>query len=271
MGFRGVLIIIVVVALACVGCTSPGTAYAYRDALIQPLATSSVVQPSTSQAFVITFPVRNTDNQPMTVGYDIRQNVIADPLPIDPLSGAVVQSGSVLIPAFGTVNVTLSVPAQATAGSYAWSIILDPGGLIAERNETNNTATKRIEVADFDISFAATPVITVPPTPATDLTIAFSITNTNNVAAAAPTAASVNVTVTIDGGTAVVPTSISAGTPLAAATFPLAVGAGLTVPVSITVARPAIGNHAYTIVLTPTVADSNVPNNTALASTPVAN
>lgn len=269
MGFRRILGIIVV-TLACVGCTSPGTAYAYLDALIQPLASSSVVQPSTSQAFVITFPVRNTDNLPMTVGYDIRQNVIADPLPIDPLSGAVVQSGSVLIPAFGTVSVTLSVPAQATAGSYAWSIILDPGGLIAERNEANNTATKRVEVADFDISFAATPVITVPPTPATDLTIAFSITNTNNVAAA-PTAANVNVMVTIDGGTAVVPTSISAGTPLAAATFPLAVGAGLTVPVSITVARPAIGNHTYTIVLTPTVADSNVPNNTALASTPVAN
>lgn len=269
MGFRGFLIICAT-AFACVGCTSPGTAYAYLDVVAQPTVSSSIVQPSTSQAFVITFPVRNSYNQDLTVGYDIRQNVIADPI-VPTSGGPPVQSTIVLVPAFSTVNVTLSVPAQATAGSYAWSIILDPGSLIAERNETNNTATKRIEVADFDIFFAATPVITVPAAPATDLTIAFSITNTNNVAAAAPTSASVNVAVSIDAGTPVTPTSISAGTPLAVATFPIAVGAGLTVPVSITVARPAIGNHTYTIVLTPTVADSNVPNNTVIVSTPVAN
>lgn len=257
------------IAFAGLGCTSPGKPYAYLDVLIQPSVVSSVPQPSTAQAFVLTFPVRNAHNQGLTVAYDIRKNTIADP--IDPMSGTVAQSGSVSVPAFSTVNVTLSLPAH-TAGPHAWSIILDPAGLIAERSETNNTATLTVHVADFDVSFGSpSPVVTVPPAPGTDLTIDFAITNTNNAGAAAPTSADVNVAITIDGGGAVTVTSISAGAPLAAATLPITVAAGATVPVRITVQRPAVGNHTYTIVLTPTVADSNVPNNTALVSTPVAN
>jgi hypothetical protein len=270
MGLRRVMAFIIIAA-AVHGCTSPGTAYGYLDVLVQPSAYSSVVQPSTSQAFVITFPVRNTHNQALTVAYDIHENVIADP--IAPTSGPVAAggSGSVTVPAFGTVNVALAIPAKA-AGSYAWSIVLDPGGLISERNETNNTATLRVEVADFDVSFGApAPQVTVPPATG-DLTIDFAITNTNNAAAAAPTSADVNVAITIDGAGAVTVTSISSGSPLGPpGPLPITVGAGVTVPVSITVQRPAVGNHTYTIVLTPTVADSNVPNNTALVVTPSVN
>jgi subtilase family serine protease len=226
-----------------------------------------VAQPSTSQVFDVVFPVRNTSNQPLTVAYDIHENVIADP--IDPTSGPAV-TGSVTVPAFGVVSVTQSIPVQA-AGSHAWSIILDPGGLIAERNEANNTATLRVEVADFDVSFGSpAPQVTVPPV-AGDLTIDFAITNTNNAAAAAPTSADVNVAITIDGGGAVTVTSISSGAPLAADPLPITVGAGLTVPVRLTVQRPAVGNHTYTIVLTPTVADSNTANNTTLVVTPSVN
>lgn len=267
MGFRGIVLIIFAV-LACVGCSSPGTSYGYLDVLIQPSASTSVAQPSTNQPFIITFPVRNTHSQGLTVAYDIHTNVIADP--IIATSGAVAQSGSVAIPAFGTVNVTLSLPIQ-TAGSHAWSIVLDPSSLITERSEANNTATLRVEVADFDVSFGSpAPLVTVPPS-AGDLTIDFAITNTNNVAAAAPTLADVNVAITIDGSTAVTVTTISSGAPLAADPLPITVSAGLTVPVRITVPRPAIGNHTYTIVLTPTVADSNVPNNTTMVVTPSVN
>jgi hypothetical protein len=269
MGLRRVLAFIIIAA-AVHGCTSPGTAYGYLDVLVQPSAYSSVVQPSTSQAFVITFPVRNTHNQALTVAYDIHENVIADP--IDPTSDiSPMVSGSVVVPAFGTVKVTQSIPIQA-AGSHAWSIVLDPGGLINERNETNNTATLRVEVADFDVSFGApAPQVTVPPVTG-DLTIDFAITNTNNAAAASPTSADVNVAITIDGAGAVTVTSISSGSPLGPpGPLPITVGAGVTVPVSITVQRPAIGNHTYTIVLTPTVADSNVTNNTTLVVTPSVN
>ena len=267
MGFRGLLILVAVV-LACVGCTSPGTNYGYLDVLIQPTATSSVAQPSTSQAFVITFPVRNTHDQALTVAYDIRQLALPTDLPT---SGSSVQTGTLSIPAFGTVNATLSLPAKA-AGSYTWSIVLDPTNLIAERNETNNTAVITVSVADFDVFFGSpAPTVTVPPTAMADLILDLAITNTNNVGAAAPTSASVNVAITIDGAGAVTVTSIMAGAPLATVTPPFVVGAGTTVPVRITVQRPAIGNHTYTIVLTPTVADSNVPNNTVIVSTPVAN
>jgi hypothetical protein len=268
MGFRAILLMVVLV-LAGLGCTSPGKGYAYLDVLIQPFATSSVFQPSTSQIFTLTFPVRNTYDQPVTVGYDIHQNVTADP--IDPLSGPVVQNGSVEVPAFGTVNVTLSLPVQ-TAGPHSWSIALDPTGVLAEQNETNNTATRTLAVADYDVSFGLpSPAVTVSLTPASPLTIDFAITNTNNVAAALATTANVNVAITVDSGTAVTPLTISAGAPLAAATLPIAVAAGATVPVRMTVPWPGTGSHVYTIVLTPVVADSNVPNNTTVVTVPVAN
>lgn len=269
MDFRGVSILIAAV-LALAACNSPGKPYAYLDVLIQPSVSSSVPQPSTSQAFVLTFPVRNTHNQELTVAYDIRKNVIADP--IDPASGAVAQSGTVAVPAFGTVHVALNVPAQA-AGPHAWSIILDPAGLIAERSEANNAATLTVNVADFDVTFAASPAPTVvSPIPvAGDLTLTFSITNTNNAAAAAPTPADVNIDITIDGATPVAPTSIMSGDPAAADPLPISVAAGATVPVTITVPRPAIGNHTYTIVLVPTVPDASTANNTVMVSVPVAN
>ncbi len=275
MGFRGFLIIGAVV-LACVSCTSPGKGYGYLDVLIQPAAFSTPVQPMTTQAFVITFPVRNTYNQDLTVAYYIYQNTgfnhanPSDPLnPIVPNSGSIVQSSSVLIPAFGTVNVTLNVLAQP-ADVYAWSIVLDPANLIAERNETNNTGTVIVTSADFDVSFdpLTVPQISVPASG--DLTVTFGITNTNNIAIAVPTSASVNVTITLDGVTPVMPTSVSAGSPLVLGSLPIIVAAGATVPVSINIPRTT-GSHTYTILLTPTVYDSNVSNNTTLVAAPFAN
>lgn len=252
----------IAVVLLLLSCSAPGKPYSFEDVRIGGTPTRTLAYPTTSQGFTITVPVRSSRASARTVDYEFRENTD----PADPLSGAVIATGSVVVPAFSApVNVSLVRPAQ-TAGTKTYSLILDPADLLNEVYEDNNISTITVPVGDYDIDFSGSTAVQTPFPSSGDLTITLSIANTTNPAAT-PQASSVAIGITIDGSvTTVVPTSINGGAPAA-----VAVAADSTVPVTITVPRPAPGTHTYTITLTPTPADGPDADNEIMIITPTVN
>lgn len=254
--------LLVVVAI---GCTSPGQAYGYLDVKFSGVLAATPAQPAVNKALSLGFTIRNTYNQPLS-GITYRVFPVTSLTPTLTLGTQIGTDVTVSIPAYGSLYQTAAIPAQATAGDYSYAVVLDQSNTIAEQDETNNTAVITLTVADLDIAFG-TPSASVdtPPVSPGDLTLHFVITNTANADAAAPLPANVTYVITIDA--VVMPITPVTST----LSSPVTVASGVSVPATVTVARPAIGSHTYTITLTSSVSESSTTNNTAIATVPVAN
>jgi CARDB len=190
------------------------------------------------------------------VAWEIREN--SDPLV--PTSGPIIASGVTDIVAFGSSAQTFALGGLAK-GTHTYAVIVDPTNVIAEQNETNNTARLSVLVADQDLSFGSpAPLITWPSTPnITDQpTLTFTILDTVNVAQVAPSAVSVPYAITVNG----VALSLIAPTPTSPVTM---TPVGVTPPVTqVIVTLPALGTAGlfiYTITLSPAAGDDSVTTN----------
>ncbi len=262
--------VLAVVALALTGCVSPGQPYTYLDIKFSVLPVLTPAQPTTNQSVSVAFAIQNTWNQDLLgVPYVVYQN--SDPLV--PTSGTVVvPTTTVDIPAFGSVPVTFTIPAQA-AGNYTYSVVLDQAQLFAERDFTDNTATFNVTFADQDISFGTpAPVINDLSNPSnplhTDpLSVTFYIQNTVNFAQTAPQPVPVTWQVQLNGVVVAGPTTLSVppSTTTPNPALPPPAVPPVVTPTPVTWALPATGSaggFTYVIILScPTGLDSNANDN----------
>ena len=245
----------VLVAVVVSGCTSPGTPFSYLDVKISVGPSASPAQPVVGQATSINFTIRNTWNQPLTaVAWEIREN--SDPLV--PTSGPVIASGVTDIVAFGSSAQTFALGGLAK-GTHTYAVIVDPANVIAEQNESNNTAQLSVLVADQDLSFGSpAPVITWPSTPnITDQpTLTFTILDTVNVAQTTPMTVIVPFNITVNG------VALSPITASPVTINPTAVTPPVTQVVTVTLpALGSAGSFIYTITLSPAAGDDSVTTN----------
>jgi hypothetical protein len=245
----------VLVAVVMSGCTSPGTPFSYLDVKISVGPTASPAQPVVGQATSINFTIRNTWNQPLTaVAWEIREN--SDPLV--PTSGPIIASGVTDIVAFGSSAQTFALGGLAK-GTHTYAVIVDPANVIAEQNESNNTAQLSVLVADQDLSFGSpAPLITWPSTPnITDQpTLTFTILDTVNVAQTTPMTVIVPFTITVNG------VALSPITASPVTINPTAVTPPVTQVVTVTLpALGSAGSFVYIITLSPAAGDDSVTTN----------
>ncbi len=254
-----VIAAMVLIVVIMSGCTSPGTPFSYLDVKISVGPSASPAQPVVGQATSINFTIRNTWNQPLTgVAWELRENT--DPLV--PTSGAIITSGVTDIVAFGSSAQTFALGGLAK-GTHTYAVIVDPANVIAEQNETNNTAQLSVLVADQDLSFGSpAPVITWPSTPnITDQpTLTFTILDAVNVAQTTPIAVSVPYTITVNGVTLLSPITATPASPVSINPI------GITPPVTqvVTVTLPplgSVGSFVYIITLSPAAGDDSVTTN----------
>ncbi len=249
------VIISAVVSCSLVSCKSPGEPFAFKDVKISVGPSATPTQPATTHPTTIQFTIRNTWNKDLsTIPWEMRLNTD----PANPLSGSVVTSGVVSIPAFGSLGQSYNLGTLAK-GSYTYAIILDPANSISEDNESNNIGQVTILVADQDISFGpTTPNITINAgmglPSSRQLTATFEILHTVSTTAPAPPAVAINVpyAVTLNGNPI---------TPdIASIASPVNVNPAGTNPQTVTLTLPATGSAGsfpYVITLSPAAGDDN--------------
>lgn len=266
MGLRSWLSLCIVLATALlVACSSPGKSFTYKDLKISAGPSATPAQPGTTQSTELRFTLRNTWNQPIPdVTWELRN--ITDPMNVVVIDGDDL-GDEVDIPAFGSVPITVPL-GVLSAGSHTYEVVVDPGNVIPEQDETNNTsATLTVVVADQDIAFSGTPVVTLgSPASSTDFTIAFTLTNTLHAEAVSP-GGDITVPFEITDDEDAVVTPVSPGSPLSAVvpggtdTTPGTITVTLTMP-----ATNSAGKFVYTITLWPDDDsdgdDGNLNNNT---------
>lgn len=261
MGARTWLSAFVVVA-ALIGCTSPGTKYAYKDVKVSFGPSATPAQPVVGQATTISFTVRNTWDKPLAgVAWELRETGT---------SPATLATGSADIAAFGSAPQTFIITSP-TKGPHTYEVVVDPANAITEQDETNNTSsTLALLVADQDVSFGTpAPTITGPggaaltsADTATQLTLTFTILDTVNAAQTTPVAVDVPYEVLLNG---VAVTPVSASLPSPVTIDPTGVTPPVTQAVIVTLpATGSAGSFIYTITLSPAAGDDRViTNNTA--------
>lgn len=245
------LCVVVAVTWLC-GCSSPGTAFAYKDLKISIGPGASPAQPVIGQATTISFTLRNTWNQPLTgVAWELRETT----------SGStVLDTGTVDLVAFGS-SAQSFVITSPTAGTHTYEVVIDPANAVAEDDESNNTSSElTVLVADQDIAFGSpAPAVTWPSTPNTtdQATLTFVIANTVDTDQASPAA---NISVPFD-----ITRNGAAFAFTATPTSPTTVNADGTTSVSVVLpATTSAGTFEYTITLSPADGDdNNTGNNTA--------
>jgi CARDB len=245
-----------------IGCSSPGQPFAYKDIKASVALSASPSQPNTAQSVSLAFTLRNTWDKPLTVPWQIKSFVP----PASPItSGTIITNGSKYISEEGSASLT-HVVGTLTPGSYSYALIIDPDNSIDEHDETNNISQTTLLVANQDISFG-TPLPTFTlgsPAATSQIMVQFSLLHTHTTATTAPTAAAINVPITVKlNGTLVTPISVNPVSPVTvdpASTNP--------VPVSVTLpATNAAGIFPYTIELSPADGDdSNTNNNSTTIS-----
>ncbi len=245
---------VVLTALVCAGCTSPGTPFAYKDVKLSVGPSASPAQPVVAQATTISFTIRNTWNKPLAdVAWELRETSPAT---------STLASGTVDLTAFGSVarSVVITPPAK---GIYTYQVVVDPSNLIVEVDETNNTSgTLTVISADQDLAFSSTtsPVVTWPtlgnlPSSSATPTLAFTLTNTP-AAGVAGNSPAVPYTITRNGAAfGFTPVGMGDTSPVTVST------AGQTVTVTLP-ATGSAGTFEYTITLSPDAGDDrNITNN----------
>ncbi|MBA3698353.1 MAG: hypothetical protein H0W78_05840 [Planctomycetes bacterium] len=261
--------IVLLTALVIVACSSPGQPFAYLDVKVSGGPTATPSQPVIGQATTIRFTVRNTWNQPLTgVVWELRETSAP---------ASTLTSGTTDLIAFGS-SVHEFVIASPTAGTHTYEVVVDPGNLVVEQDETNNTSgTLTVLVADQDIAFdtVTAPAVTWPAmgmgmgSPHVDdaHTLTFTITNTLNPAQLSP-AATISVPFTITRNDVAVAYT---ATPTSPAT--VAAQSGVTPgSTAVSVNLPATGSagaFVYTITLSPAEGDDNRTNNNSFSVTVV--
>jgi CARDB len=244
-------------ACALTSCSSPGQTFTYKDAKASTALTAAPTGPNSVQAITLSFTLRNTWNQPLSVPWQIKQFVP----PADPLtSGTIIASGTADIAAEGSSPLTHAL-STLTPGSYSYALVLDPANSIAEDDETNNVSQTTVLVANQDITFGSpAPAFTLgSPAATSPITLQFSLQHTHTSATPAPTATAVSVPFTIQlNGAPITPISATPASPITS-------NPASAIPVSITVpATNSAGVFPYVIQLAPAVGDdSNTNNNSA--------
>lgn len=240
-------LVAMVVLLGAIGCTVPGSPYSYLDVRVSGFAQATIAWPSTTQSVGIRQNVHSPYNQSLSVPFEIRDDTDADPLTF-----TVVNSGTVVVPAFGDATISVDLGLQPAA-IHIYSVVLDPANTLAERYETNNVSSVLIPVADLDIVFGSpAPAVATPVPISGDITLNFAITNSTNPGAA-PGPSTVTYAITVDG--VVTPAVLTTASPAS----PVVVNGGATVPVSVTLPNPGAG-HTLTITLTSSVQERSVTN-----------
>jgi hypothetical protein len=258
---------------ALTSCVAPGKPYSYLD--LKFISGTSVTPglPAENQPATIAFTVFNTDLKPLSNVSWRAYETIAPALPpaVPPATPAFASGGPLTLAAYEQRTVTFPTGGRP-AGTYTYTIFLDPDNLIGEREEGNNARSVSLLVADLDVAFDVLAPPSVDAIPLTgDLTLRFAVTNTNNVGVAAPVATSVGYQIYLDDGAsppvtaAIVPTSANQPSPVV-------VPANTTSSqIVVTVPRPTPGTHTYTIVLTSSIAEWSTTDNTTMVITPTVN
>lgn len=255
MGVRHWLMMVMGTALLLAACTSPGEPFAYHDLKVSLGPTSDPAQPATSQTSTLSFTLRNTWNQPVAnVKWVLRDTT--DPLNV---LEVVPPDTVAVIEAFDRVVIDVALPTQS-AGKRTYEVTVDPDNTEIEEDETNNTSeTLTVVVADQDIAFSGTPIVTLgspPPESAQDFTIAFTLTNTLHAAATGPGSA-IPVSYAITDADDVVVTPVSPAGPLTVSVPGGTTGTPGTATVTLIMpATGSAGTFVYTITLWP-AGDSN--------------
>jgi uncharacterized delta-60 repeat protein len=158
----------------------------------------------------------------------------------------------------GSINPTVTIPANTPLGSYSLTAVVDPDNTVTEANEGNNTITRTVivQAADLAAGTLSTPTAT---TPGALLSVTFGVSNIGNLAAAANT-------VRFE----LVNTSTSAVTALGdVALGGLAAAASTSLTPSFTVpAITPLGNYNLRATIDPAaqVSESNEANNQSIAA-----
>lgn len=250
-------LVAMVVLLGVIGCTVPGSPYSYLDVRVSGFAQATIAWPSTTQSVGIRQSVHSPYNQSLSVPFEIRDDTDADPLTF-----TVVNSGTVVVPAFGDATISVDLGVQPAA-IHVYSVVLDPANILVERYESNNVGSVLIPVADLDIVFGSpAPAVATPVPISGDITLNFAITNSTNPGAA-PGSSTVSYAITVDG---VVTPAVLTTASLAS---PVVVNGGATTPVSVTLPNPGAG-HTLTITLTSSVQERSVTNSVVTVVVPAA-
>jgi uncharacterized repeat protein (TIGR01451 family) len=162
--------------------------------------------------------------------------------------------------------ITIKLNATCAAGTKTASTSVDPGNLVAERSETNNSATATVTVAPCaDLALS---IVDSPDPVGLPGTLTYTDTVTNN---GTGTATAVTLTHALPAGVTfgeAVPSQGSCSAANGTVTCNLGnIAAGATVTVRITVMPPAPSTLSSTASVSSAVADPNTGNNTATATT----
>ncbi len=186
------LSIYAVLAFLVAGCGQTQTQQPDFAFTVTPVA--SIAQPGTGDAETLSFTVVNNFFQDFSgMPYSVFDLSSASP------TTAIFTSTVTSFGPNAVVPLTATIPAPSLPGTHTYSVVLDPGHVVAESDEANNTANITLVYANGDLLFGSQTVGVSPAPPTSDTVQLTFVVNYQPTSTSAGTLTGVPYSVLADG------------------------------------------------------------------------